>query len=607
MPDGSRRSARVADLAKKSRPSAVNVINSVRASAPEPLQSLVPRVEKAEKSQHSAIKVTEPQRNSGQVSEPLRASTPAPPRRSLRLAEKAEKAQTTTIKATALPPNLPPVAARGVKPKTNAIKALEQSKRKASNVEHQLLESKRRQPSQARKAGPIQEARASNQSIPKHPHQRLLRSTLNRHALRQLEAETASYQGRARASSSSDAPQQLESETISNTISESTTQWIAASSTDEMSQALTNNSKVDVPKFATDLTRRGILEQQFAEHHKLPPKPKNLHAIESALQKRRNSPPPTVQDYIDYSEKVCDTSNESEVGMDLFYPYFGKEVRNDHKIKKNEKWKDHVPIQGPKLKTKYPKAPRPDYAEGLKVIDMPEQIEEELSGLAIPSSELAFPNFTAEMKRDGSMYLAHIQNRNNGSVASQAWHEYYTKIHSDPDKSWDFANVGSIQFNGDVVIGNVHWVSKLSGDGSQGEQRQYHMRRVFGHCITGLGTEVFAQGRQEARNFRDYFYDLREKLRRDLLVEPESLTPPELDESQLDSSLVSLAQEGSQQLESLPSEPDLNDSVNRDEGQPSKSKRPRGGGKRKSGDGKHRQAPKRNKTGASQGLDKLGL
>lgn len=159
---------------------------------------------------------------------------------------------------------------------------------------------------------------------------------------------------------------------------------------------------------------------------------------------------------------------------------------------------------------------------------MPEWIVNDLNGLIAPSS-LAFPNFILELKRDGSMYTAYAQNMHNGSTAVQAYHEYYAQIRNTPDESWNIARVGSIQFNGSIVEGNIHWVSKKDGDGTRPQDREYHMTRVMHNSTTGLGLEDFEKARREARNFRDYFRNVREELLEDFnqhLERPANRPPP---------------------------------------------------------------------------------
>ncbi|MCJ1248409.1 hypothetical protein MMC30_005626 [Trapelia coarctata] len=117
-----------------------------------------------------------------------------------------------------------------------------------------------------------------------------------------------------------------------------------------------------------------------------------------------------------------------------------------------------------------------------------------------------------ELKRNGSMYVAYTQNRHNGAVTARAYHEYYQQIRKDPDGSFNVARVGSLHFNGDIIEGNIHWVSKARGDGVSPKDRKYHMTRVMCNFTTGLGIDDFQRARQEARNFRDYFRGERQKL-----------------------------------------------------------------------------------------------
>ena len=117
-----------------------------------------------------------------------------------------------------------------------------------------------------------------------------------------------------------------------------------------------------------------------------------------------------------------------------------------------------------------------------------------LGGLIAPSTTLAFPNFIPEMKRDGSMYSAYIRNMHSRSVAAQAFHSYYEHIREPPYESWDIATVGATQFNGSVIEGNVHWISKEKRHQRSKAGRSRVSQR--GSCTTplpGLGLKILTR------------------------------------------------------------------------------------------------------------------
>jgi len=260
------------------------------------------------------------------------------------------------------------------------------------------------------------------------------------------------------------------------------------------------------------LRLRGIFPQQHPSE-----KPKNYHKIREAIEQPRKSPPPDENAYLMYWNSVFEAGrNESAISKVPCDLLFGTQMASNgaHDISSGEAWKNHVRIQGRAELITFKKAPYPDVAEGLKKDAVPEWIINDLAGLIAPGA-LAFPNFITELKRDSSMFTAYAQNIHNGSTAAQAYHEYYAQICKTPGESWDTARVGSIQFNGSIVEGNIHWVSKVDGDGSRPQDRAYHMTRVMHNSTTGLCIEDFQRARREARNFRDYFCRVRENLMED--------------------------------------------------------------------------------------------
>src|SRR5205085_11019725 len=128
------------------------------------------------------------------------------------------------------------------------------------------------------------------------------------------------------------------------------------------------------------------------------------------------------------------------------------------------------------------------------------------------TTELAFPNFTVELKHDKPMRQGEHQNRHNGATCTQAYHKYYEEIVKDSDQSWNITRVGSAQFNEREVEFNLHWVIKLING-----KPQYQMTSIFAHRTSRpLKLEDFKEARKQARNFREYFQEIREKLLHEL-------------------------------------------------------------------------------------------
>ena len=271
----------------------------------------------------------------------------------------------------------------------------------------------------------------------------------------------------------------------------------------------TNYNTVYNSEVRDEFTRRGILEQQHPTE-----RPTNYDEIRRVIElPRPQSPQPDEEDYVAYWESVFHSKNEQEIAFDPFSSFFGlsKRMSKGHRKVLNRQWAKHTMIRGGAENVNFTFPPKPDYAEGLDKLLVPEWICNDLGGIVLPTTDFAFPNFTVELKRDGAMTIGYTQNRHNGSIAAQAYHEYYTKIRKEPEKSWDIARIGSIQFNGSILEGNVHWVSKTGGDGTNLADREYHMTRIMCHFATGLNFEDFTKARREARNFRDYFRGIREE------------------------------------------------------------------------------------------------
>src|SRR5271168_5263986 len=103
------------------------------------------------------------------------------------------------------------------------------------------------------------------------------------------------------------------------------------------------------------------------------------------------------------------------------------------------------------------------------------------------------------------MKIAHQQARLNGGFASQGLYRLYSHI-GHPEKCLGKALVGSLEYNGEIIIGNVHWATRST---SEPGGVDYHMRRVMSHFTRGLSFEDFVKNRAEARSFRRFFADKR--------------------------------------------------------------------------------------------------
>jgi hypothetical protein len=258
--------------------------------------------------------------------------------------------------------------------------------------------------------------------------------------------------------------------------------------------------------FIDELEERGVLDQQFEGDGFELEKPSNYVQIRDAITKDRPNDRPTEADFKKYTEAAWLVANEAGKGRPYAH-FFGntEDIGKPHIRREDKRWKEHKPVIGA-LKINHCKPiPKPDVAEGLRALNVPAWIRERLGGYAVPLARVAFPNYLVELKHDVSMFTAHVQNRHCGAVASQAFVEYFVQLHGKPEEAWNVARVGTIEFNGDVVIGNIHWVSSSDASGKDQTVRKYHMKRVMCRFTSGLSYEDFVVARKEARNFREYF------------------------------------------------------------------------------------------------------
>ena len=127
---------------------------------------------------------------------------------------------------------------------------------------------------------------------------------------------------------------------------------------------------------------------------------------------------------------------------------------------------------------------------------------------------MALPNFVAEYKGKGDMKIAHQQARLDGGFASQGLYRLYNQT-GHLKTCLGQALVGSLEYNGEIIIGNVHWATESASNPGGVD---YHMRRVMSHFTRGLSFEDFVKNRAEARSFRRFFADKRKKVLKELLA-----------------------------------------------------------------------------------------
>ena len=275
-----------------------------------------------------------------------------------------------------------------------------------------------------------------------------------------------------------------------------------------MSAASTTKSKrKDARLF--QMTENNLLEQQSMGGAL--ETPKNCAAIRAAIQKDREDSP-NQDDFDKYLEQIFEPINEGETDIGLFRPFMDISwpLKSGHLGRVQKQWSNCVSFIKSSTGKSYMPRPNPDYTEGIQQKMIEDKVRE-MHPLILVDESMALPNFIAELKHHESMFHAHAQNRHYSAAAAQAWHKYYEGYTKRPEESLDIATVGSMEFNGDILVGNIHWASKYRGN-KELKEPEYHMTRVMRRFVFGFNLQDFALARKEARNFRQYFFDRREEL-----------------------------------------------------------------------------------------------
>jgi hypothetical protein len=144
---------------------------------------------------------------------------------------------------------------------------------------------------------------------------------------------------------------------------------------------------------------------------------------------------------------------------------------------------------------------------------LPVWITHALGAYVKPESKLALPNFMVEYKGKGSMKIAHQQARLDGGFGSQGFFKLYDYLKTDLGDCFDQPLVGTVEYNGEIIIGNVHWATKSTSTITGVE---YHMRRVMAHFTRGVSFNEFVKNRAKIRSFRRYFANVRERILKQL-------------------------------------------------------------------------------------------
>ena len=289
------------------------------------------------------------------------------------------------------------------------------------------------------------------------------------------------------------------------------------------------------PLMPEKLTGFGVFDEMYSSDVQDLKTPNNMQDIVNAINARPNHNSNEVQlrqEYKAWLEAILKPIfNEDDAGryfngyMDL--PQY--DLPAPHFLAIKQQWTTPADSQ---IKTW---KPNPDFVEGIAGPQLPEWISTALGPYVRPDVAMvvALPNLIAEFNCKGGMKIAHQQARLGGGYASQGLFKLYEYLRGlgQPYEDLDFtqyfldhALVGSIEYNGEVMIGNVHWATKSKDPDRKAD---YHMRRVMGHLTRGLDFKDFVKYQTQARNFRRYFSNVREKIFMELSGLPQPRNPRE--------------------------------------------------------------------------------
>ena len=268
-----------------------------------------------------------------------------------------------------------------------------------------------------------------------------------------------------------------------------------------------------------DLRELGILEQQCSDLGKLLT-PNDFSDIRTALEKERGDYP-SLEDYASYSREMWESWWKPETKEKLFDLVFGTSheecvnTKSENIMTYDMEWSSYEPFRDDLhpniLWNLHEQKPRPDYAEGIRQIALDETILNS-HPLIVVTKTMALPNFFVEFKLE-STFDAHAQNRHNGAIATRAWMdliEHICRIPTLEEDPLEVTQAGSVEFNGDTLTANIHWASKLRSQRLL-KKPEYHMVRVIFRTVIGLSYDDFISTMKEARNFRQYFADRRDR------------------------------------------------------------------------------------------------
>src|SRR2546423_14503081 len=102
------------------------------------------------------------------------------------------------------------------------------------------------------------------------------------------------------------------------------------------------------------------------------------------------------------------------------------------------------------------------------------------------------------------MREAYHQRRHDAATSAHGYLQYNMEIRGDDSISLDRARVGSIQFNGNIITGHIHWATADETD-EERDCLKYHTTRVINHFVRARNFNDYIIAREQARNFREHF------------------------------------------------------------------------------------------------------
>ncbi len=254
------------------------------------------------------------------------------------------------------------------------------------------------------------------------------------------------------------------------------------------------------------LDESGFFDEMWSDANKDFNEPPNLGKVLEEMKSLPSGPTDEIElkkDYKDWVETIlAPTFSEDSAGV-WFYAYMNiplLKLPPPHYKEDNQQW-----TVSPDSQVK-PWRPKPDYVEGIDGRHLPLWITQALGAYVKPESKLALPNFMVEYKGKGSMKIAHQQARLDGGFGSQGFFKLYEFLKKHLGHCFGQPLVGTVEYNGEIIIGNVHWATKSTSSTTGVE---YHMRRVMAHFTRGVSFDQFVRNRAEMRNFRWYFANIR--------------------------------------------------------------------------------------------------